>query len=216
MTLKLVVKVLSNEKLYVLLSSSISVLIMTLFASLLSSVASFFLSWLFDCLLSICYLTYKQPGWFICVVEWWVQIQLLAGFCGLTGNFQFSCLIWIWWTREHANKVSEKRRCVVTDHFPQISVLTSLSRQGKTISFLHSLVAYVPTSPANRLVFEIEGSQIKPRCDIVTTQSSNPSKDAWWKCLEDRPPSTICRPGLCNAVVASSNYIIYHHRFLMA
>ena len=97
--------------------------------------------------------------------------------------------------------------------------------EGKTISSLHLLVAYVPTSPVNRS----ESSQIKiwhweqsdqtkmwhwvapllpsySKSDqtkmwhywenFLTTQSSNPSKDACWKCLEDRLPSAICRPGL--------------------
>ena len=49
---------------------------------------------------------------------------------------------------------------------------------------------------------------------ILTTQSSNPSKDAWWKCLEAGLPSTNCRPGIWCAIVASSVHVDCRHTYL--
>ena len=115
--------------------------------------------------------------------------------------------------------------CEQQDHFPQISVLTSLSRFRRKDDVLFALVSGICADESCKPVREqsdqdmtlghweqSDQTKMWPWESFVTSQSSNPSKDAWWKCLEARLPSTICRPGLYSAIMVSSDYLVCHHR----
>ena len=127
--------------------------------------------------------------------------HMIARFRGLKGNFPFSCLIW--WTRKHGNKTTQYVNNKII--FPKyLFWQVSHALEGKTISSLHLLVAYVPTSPVN----QSESSQIKRRCDIIGKTFWQPNLQIQAKMLGGNALRLAYRPQF--AVQVYYNLVCHH------